>query len=175
MSERRERIISTEPNVTPGGLPDGVRLRVIFLPMSRRLAPIAAALLLLVVGAGCGGGAKSEASGLTSSGDSAPADEVPDDVVVVDGPEAQVTALDNTFRAADIQVKPGTSVTWTNKGRNDHDVLPAEGDAWGVDADGFAPGGAYTTTFDRPGVYHYYCSIHGSAASGMVGTVVVAD
>jgi plastocyanin len=142
--------------------------------MSRRLAPIVAALALLVVAAGCGGGAKSEASGLTSPGDSAPAD-VPDDVVVVDGADAQVIALDNTFRAADVQVKPGTTVTWTNRGRNGHDVRPAEGDAWGVDADGFAPGDVYTTTFDRPGVYHYYCSIHGTAASGMVGTVVVAD
>jgi plastocyanin len=140
----------------------------------RRIAPIAAALLLLVVAAGCGGGAKSEASGLTSPGDDETAD-VPDDVVVVDGPGAQVTALDNTFRVADIQVKPGTTVTWTNKGRNDHDVLPAEGDAWGVDAAGFTPGAVYTTTFDRPGVYHYYCSIHGTADSGMVGTVVVAD
>jgi plastocyanin len=142
--------------------------------MSRRiLAPIVA-VLLLVVAAGCGGGSKSEASGLTSAGDEAQAD-VPDDVVVVDGPSAQVTALDNTFRVPDIQVKPGTTVTWTNKGRNDHDVRPAEGDAWGVGADGFMPGGVYSTTFDRPGVYHYYCSIHGTAASGMVGTVVVAD
>ncbi len=142
--------------------------------MSRRLAPIAAAIALLVVAAGCGGGTKSEASGLASPGDSTPAD-VPDDVVVVDGADAQVIALDNTFRAADIQVKPGTTVTWTNRGRNGHDVLPAEGDAWGVGADGFAPGGVYSTTFDHPGVYHYYCSIHGTAASGMVGTVVVAD
>jgi plastocyanin len=144
--------------------------------MSRRLAPIAAAVLLLVVAAGCGGGSKSGASGLTSPGSTEPAgSDVPDDVVVVDGPSAQVIALDNTFRVADIQVKPGTTVTWTNRGRNDHDVLPAEGDAWGVGADGFTPGGVYTATFDRPGVYHYYCSIHGTAASGMVGTVVVAD
>jgi plastocyanin len=143
--------------------------------MSRRLSLIAAAgLLLAVAAAGCGGGAKSEASGLTSKGDDA-ATDVPDDVVVIDGPDAQVTALDNTFRVADIQVKPGTTVTWTNKGRNAHNVLPAEGDAWGVGDDDFAPGADYTATFDRPGVYHYYCSIHGTAASGMVGTVVVAD
>jgi plastocyanin len=140
--------------------------------MSRRLASITA-VLLLAVAAGCGGGSKGESSGLTSEGDE-PSD-VPDDVVVVDGSDAQVTALDNTFRVADIQVKPGTTVTWTNKGRNDHDVKPAEGDGWGVGADGFTPGGVYATTFDRPGVYHYYCSIHGTAHSGMVGTVVVAD
>jgi plastocyanin len=141
--------------------------------MSRHLASIAA-VLLLAAAAGCGGGAKGEGSGLTAEGDDAPSD-VPDDVVVVDGSDAQVTALDNTFRVADIEVKPGTTVTWTNKGRNDHDVKPAAGDAWGVAADGFTPGAVYTETFDRPGVYHYYCSIHGTADSGMVGTVVVAD
>jgi plastocyanin len=141
--------------------------------MSRRLAPLAAVLMLALL-AGCGG---DSASGESGSGDglTSPGDNVPDDVVVIDGAEAEVTALDNTFRAADIQVKPGTTVTWTNKGRNDHDVLPAEGDDWGVAQDGFAPGDVYTTTFDRPGVYHYYCSIHGTAATGMVGTVVVAD
>jgi plastocyanin len=137
--------------------------------MHRRLGLALTGLILAGGFAACGG---DDAGGLASEGDD-PA--VPEDVVVVEGTSAEVTALDNTFRAADIEVQPGTTVTWENKGRNDHDVLPVEGDAWGVEVEGFGPGDAYSTTFDEPGVYRYYCSIHGTTDEGMVGTVVVAD
>ena len=110
--------------------------------------------------------------GLASEGD---APEAPDDVVVIDGTTAAVQSLDNTFRPPNIQVQPGTTVTWTNDGRNEHDVLPVEGDAWGVEVEEFQPGDAYEHTFDEPGVYDYYCSIHGTTTAGMVGTVVVAE
>ena len=33
----------------------------------------------------------------------------------------------------------------------------------------------YEHTFSEPGVYHYYCSIHGTTTAGMVGSVTVAD
>jgi plastocyanin len=95
--------------------------------------------------------------------------------VVVDGTTAAVQSLDNTFRAPDIQVRPGTAVTWTNDGRNEHDVLPVEGDAWGVEVEEFQPGDSYQHTFTELGVYDYYCSIHGTTTAGMVGTVVVAE
>lgn len=144
------------------------------------------ALLLAGVGAlaACGGGdggGSGEASrggdaggGLASDRDEPTAD-VPDDVVVMDGSEVTVQSLDNTFRAPDIQVAPGTTVTWTNDGRNEHDVLPVEGGGWGVEVEGFQPGDAYAHTFSEPGVYDYYCSIHGTTSAGMVGTVVVAE
>ncbi len=103
------------------------------------------ALLALLVAAGgaaaCGGGddegnggasGDGGGDGLASEGD---APEPPDDAVVIDGTAATVQSLDNTFRAPDIQVEPGTTVTWTNDGRNEHDVLPVEGDAWGVEVD----------------------------------------
>jgi len=148
--------------------------------MHRRLGLALAGLILAAGVAACGGG--DEAGGLASEGDDPAVPEdlgddpaVPEDLVVVEGTSAEVTALDNTFRAADIEVQPGTTVTWENKGRNDHDVLPVEGDAWGVEVEGFGPGDAYSTTFDEPGVYRYYCSIHGTTDEGMVGTVVVAD
>jgi plastocyanin len=72
-------------------------------------------------------------------------------------------------------VRPGTTVVWTNRGRNEHDVLPAEGDGWGVEVEDFQPGDVYRHAFDEPGTYHYYCSIHGTTTEGMVGAVVVAE
>lgn len=143
--------------------------------MNRRRAVLCSLTVLLALGgaAGCGdddGGA----GDLSASGDGGTA-EVPDDVVVLDGDDVSVAAIDNTFRPENVQVAPGTTVTWSNDGRNDHDVLPTEGDAWGVEVDGFQPGDEYSYTFAEPGVYNYYCSIHGTKTAGMIGAVVVAE
>jgi plastocyanin len=160
--------------------------------MTQRRAGIVAGVVFAAVLAavGCGGGdgadgaaggeAAGGGAGLSSGGgegadDGATDAEVPDDVVVIDGNVVAVSSLDNTFRVQNIQVAPGTTVTWSNDGRNEHDVLPVEGDAWGVETDAFQPGDAYQHTFDEPGVYPYYCSIHGTTTAGMIGTVVVAD
>lgn len=161
----------------------------------RRLAALAAAVLLGgTLAAGCGGGGSasagsgsgagsdgggSDGGGLSSSGggggEPTAGGEVPDDVVKVEGTEAAVIALDNSFRVENIEVAPGTTVRWDNKGRNEHNVLPVKGSGWGVEVDAFQPGDTYQRSFDTPGVYHYYCSIHGTTDSGMIGTVVVAD
>jgi plastocyanin len=139
--------------------------------MRPRFAVPLAGLLFV---AACGGG-NGDGGGLTSGGATDANDDGLADVVAMDGSEVQVSALDNTFRVANIEVKPGTKVVWENKGRNDHDVLPVSGDAWGVQPEGFTPGDVYSTTFDEPGVYRYYCSIHGTTEEGMVGAVVVSD
>jgi plastocyanin len=154
------------------------------MPAARRTVLALLALLVAAGGAAaCGGdddGGSGGASGAGDGGDGmasegAAGDEAPDDLVVIDGSTAAVQSLDNTFRAPDIQVKPGTTVTWTNEGRNQHDVLPVEDEAWGVDVEDFQPGDSYEHTFTEPGVYDYYCSIHGTTTAGMVGTVVVAE
>ena len=151
------------------------------MPAARRTALVLLALALAAGGAAaCGGdddGGSGQASGEGDGGGLASegAGDVPDDAVVIDGTAAAVQSLDNTFRAPDIQVQPGTTVTWTNDGRNEHDVLPVEGDAWGVEVEDFQPGASYEHTFTEPGVYDYYCSIHGTTTAGMVGTVVVAE
>lgn len=136
---------------------------------------LALSLAGLLFAAACGGSSAAGDSGLTSGGATDADDDGLADVVVMDGSEVHVSALDNTFRVANIQVKPGTTVVWENKGRNEHDVLPVAEGAWGVQPEGFAPGDVYSTKFDEPGVYRYYCSIHGTTDEGMVGAVVVSD
>ena len=46
---------------------------------------------------------------------------------------------------------------------------------FGVGASKFEPGAEYEFRFDTPGVYRYYCSLHGSKTKGMIGEVVVGD
>ena len=94
------------------------------------------------------------------------------------GDGEQVTAFDNVFdddATHTIRIDPGQEVTWTNEGRNDHNIIPSNGGSFGIGEAEFSPGDSYSTTFDEPGVYSYYCSLHGTPSGGMVGTVLVGD
>lgn len=154
--------------------------------MTRLAAAIARLLLAGAALAACGGddsgddageGGLSASDGAAADGSDAeaPDTEAPDDAVVITTDPAPVSALDNSFMPENIQVKAGTDVVWTNKGRNEHNALHVDGGDWGVEVDDFQPGDIYSHTFDEPGVYRYYCSIHGSTDAGMIGTVVVTD
>jgi plastocyanin len=130
--------------------------------------------------------AVSLAAGCSGDGDGAATDgnptetEVVADSVAPNGETVAVQALDNTFRPQRIEITAGTEVVFTNVGRNEHNVLPTSvapgemGD-WGVATEDFAPQDVYRHVFTRPGTYAYYCSIHGTAQVGMIGTVVVTD
>jgi plastocyanin len=96
-----------------------------------------------------------------------------DPVTLVEGVVEDVSVLDNTYRPDRLEVAAGTEVAWHNDGRNDHNVLPVEGDDWGADAEAFTPGDEYRHRFTEPGTYPYYCSLHGTTTKGMVGTIVV--
>ena len=84
-----------------------------------------------------------------------------------------VVALDNSFRPQQVEAHVGDTVAWENRGNNDHNVLSVETGEWGAEVTDFAPGATYTHVFTKPGVYAYYCSIHGSAKAGMTGTITV--
>lgn len=134
-----------------------------------RVVPVAAVVVLV---AGCGGddGGGEDGAGTTATSGS----PAPDTTPSPPGPAVTVQALDNSFRPETVTVSVGTEVLFDNRGRNDHNVLPSDGgDEWGVQVEEFRPGDQYTVTFDEPGEYPYYCSIHGTADVGMIGTVVV--
>jgi plastocyanin len=95
-------------------------------------------------------------------------------------PEVDVAAKDNDFSPAAIRIDPGTTVEWTNEGRSPHDITPVvlgkpTGKEEGVAAAKFGAGMKYEYRFDKPGVYRYYCSLHGGPSTGMIGEVVVGD
>ena len=96
-----------------------------------------------------------------------------DEPPLVEGVVKPVDVLDNAFRPGEIEVAAGTEVLWENRGRSEHDVVPVEGNAWGVDADHFKPGDVFQYRFTEPGTFAYYCSLHGTTTKGMVGTIVV--
>jgi plastocyanin len=83
--------------------------------------------------------------------------------------EAVVSMQFNRFAPEDVVVAAGSTVTWVNEDYDSgewHDVIDEYG---AFISESFAPGGAFSVTFDVPGVYSYYCDLH----EGMYGRVFV--
>ncbi|MEP1125843.1 MAG: plastocyanin/azurin family copper-binding protein [Ilumatobacter sp.] len=119
--------------------------------------------------------AASEPVGQTSA---APDDTVPapDRTFEPNGDTAEVRSLDNSFVQQDLTIEAGTEVEWVNGGRNDHDIIPVDPTlTWGIDRDTFVPGAEYAHVFVTPGVFPYYCSIHGTSDAGMIGAIIVTE
>lgn len=94
--------------------------------------------------------------------------------------EVTVVVEDNVFEQRNIQVDPGTTITWVNEGTNNHNVTPATEGLFEVSGGGEMPGNEdppteVTATFDAAGAFPYYCSLHGTATVGQTGFVLVGD
>jgi alcohol dehydrogenase (cytochrome c) len=61
------------------------------------------------------------------------------------------------FQPMRIKVKAGTTVTWTNDGKEAHDATAQDG-SWSTGE--VAPGMTATVKFDKPGTYTYICKDH---------------
>lgn len=87
-----------------------------------------------------------------------------------------VQAKDNVFDGQFIEITKGTTVTFTNDGRNRHNVLPDRADEFtAIETDQFDPGMTGQITFDETGEFRYYCSLHGTPTKGMFGAIKVVD
>jgi plastocyanin len=79
---------------------------------------------------------------------------------------AQIVIKDFMFRPASLTVRAGATVTWANRDDEPHTVVSDAGlfRSGAVDTDQ-----TFAFRFDKPGTYHFSCSIH----PRMIGTVVV--
>jgi len=81
----------------------------------------------------------------------------------------EVGAFDNEgFKPKTINVTPGTTVRWVNRGQEKHTVTARDGS---FDSGEIAPGASFTFTFQRPGTIEYVCRPH--EQMGMIGSVIV--
>jgi plastocyanin len=137
---------------------------------------LVAAVAIVVLGAcglgACGDDDPEEAADEPTSEEGAPAD-----VEDLTGEAAiAIEVPDNSFSPPDVAIDAGTEVTWSNIGRNEHNVTPNEEGAFeGVSTEDFQPGAEHSTTFEEPGIYAYYCTIHGAPGAGQVGSITVVD
>lgn len=144
-----------------------------------RIRALLLSLLLLAGLTSCGSDEPAASGG--SADTTAPADDAPDlsekefeDLTAET--EVVVDTRDNSFREAYITVQAGTPITWKNRGRTEHNVLPVEPGAFAsIEAEDLEPGEEGTVTFAKAGDYAYYCSLHGTTTAGMVGAVRVLE
>jgi plastocyanin len=73
------------------------------------------------------------------------------------------------FQPKAIEIRAGTTVTWTNDDNIDHTVTSGTPDAplGNFDSGGFGKGQSFSAGFQTPGEYAYFCARHKSMR-GMV-------
>lgn len=82
------------------------------------------------------------------------------------GPRAAVTVKDFKFELAEVTVKKGTAVTWTNQDTVLHTVTSGQTSGPENSPDGLFKGNldgrgkTFSYTFDKAGTFTYYCSQH---------------
>jgi plastocyanin len=101
-----------------------------------------------------------------AGGESEPRRNVRQTPVVSEEPRVTVDVVDNDFEPKHLTVRPGAEVVWEFKGRAVHDVTEDRG-AW--ESGTLGRGDEFIMTFDEPGTYYYYCTLH----HVMQGTIVV--
>ena len=81
-------------------------------------------------------------------------------------PAATIVVKDFMFEPTSATIKAGTTVTWVNEDSDPHTVVSDTGlfRSGAIDTNE-----TFSFAFDKPGIYHFTCSIH----PRMVGTVVV--
>ena len=77
-----------------------------------------------------------------------------------------VTVADFSYSPAVLTVKPGTEVTWTNKGPSTHTATAGDGS---FDTGLLKPGDSHSETFNQVGTFQYACTLH----PDMTGSIVV--
>jgi plastocyanin len=78
----------------------------------------------------------------------------------------QIEVKDFMFAPTTLTVSAGTQVTWVNKDDEPHTVVS---DTGAFRSGAMDTNESFSFKFDKPGTYHFTCSIH----PRMVGTVVV--
>ena len=83
---------------------------------------------------------------------------------------APVDIVNFEFKPQKVVVKPGTTVTWTNRDTSIHDIKDTSPLATPQGKE-MSQGGTFAITYAQPGSYSYICGIH----QYMTGTVEVVS
>ena len=103
-----------------------------------------------------------------AGGSDAPKARARQEPVVASDMDVTVDVVDLDYEPRDLTVPKGATVTWKFKGDEPHDVTD-ESDAFGSPI--LEKGDEWSLTFEDPGTYYYYCTLHHS----MQGTLTVSE
>lgn len=89
-----------------------------------------------------------------------------------DQPEVSVDIGDFFYEPTVLTVSKGTTVTWTNQGNIQHNVVSWSGSPnQGLDSELLGNGETYSYTFEETGDYVYFCEPHPFRMRGIVTVV----
>jgi plastocyanin len=114
---------------------------------------------------GGGDGSATTTTEQTDTGAAPPAD----DKAGGGGKSTTIDIPSISFDPAEVTVKAGTKITWTNSDDLPHTVTKDGGPGPDFDSGNIDPGGEFEQTFDQKGTIDYVCTIH----PGQAGTVTV--
>lgn len=91
--------------------------------------------------------------------------------------QAQTTHVieirDDVFVPRMLSIATGDRVTWTDRGRNTHNVISDDGSFASVT---LQAGDSFSLAFPKPGAFPYYCSFHGARGGrGQSGVILVGQ
>lgn len=87
----------------------------------------------------------------------------------------QVFMQGSGFNPITRTITSGTNLTWVNKDGFTHNVQSSSvpGGATSFSSGAIGVNGTFQVTLTVPGTYEYFCSLHGTASTGMHATVTV--
>lgn len=143
----------------------------------RSAATLAATAAVAAFGSGCANDPEQVATADPGAGDAATTTvdidesdfETHTGVATLD-----ISVVDNSFEPRWVVISAGTKVLWTNNGRNHHNIIAEPKERFpGVEHEQFPAGSVHAVTFDDPGDYPYFCSLHGTPRNGQNGVIRV--
>lgn len=134
----------------------------------RRLAPILAVLLLLIIGLAIYFGNRRQTTTTPYTPGTSQINQNENSTQQTSPNTVDITG--STFSPQNLIIKKGTSVIWTNHDTIAHTVTESD-DQTGPQSPSLAKNQTYSFTYTETGTYAYKCSLHPS----MTGTITVTE
>jgi plastocyanin len=95
----------------------------------------------------------------------------------IEGQDVVVNMYDNRYEYTEVRIPLGGTVNWVGAGRNPHNAVAVD-ESWSTETVFGSleqlEGDEARLTYDTPGTYVFYCTLHGNAeGAGMAGTLIV--
>lgn len=136
----------------------------------KRVLPVllaGSAIALAACGSSSSGSSSSSASSASPAASASSSAAAP--AAAAQSGTVPVTYQNVAISPANITVKVGSTVKWTNMDMIDHNVTTTGG-VQSFHSSNFGGGGTFSMKVTTPGVIHYICSIH---PASMIGTITV--
>lgn len=129
--------------------------------LTRRGLLVAGVVLAVMAGAGA-------YVVLDRGSESADRAKIRQDPVVTEAQSAEVRVVDRDYEPRDLTAPVGATITWVWDGDEAHNVIEDRG---AFESPLLRNDDEWSMTFDTPGTYYYYCSLH----HVMMGTLRIVE